>query len=42
MPAVFNDDPQDTGVAGIDIFKRHAAGMAIGHWDTMQLVGNSR
>ena len=37
---LFNDDPADTGVAGVDIYKLDAAGKAIEHWDTLQLVGD--
>ena len=37
---LFNDDPEDTGVAGVDIYRLDAYGKAIEHWDTLQLVGN--
>ena len=37
---LFNDDLQDTGVAGVDIYRMDADGKAIEHWDTLQLVGN--
>jgi predicted SnoaL-like aldol condensation-catalyzing enzyme len=33
------DDPNDTGVAGVDIFRFDADGKAIEHWDVLQLVG---
>jgi predicted SnoaL-like aldol condensation-catalyzing enzyme len=36
---LFNDDPQDTGVAGVDIYKMDADGKAIEHWDVLQVVG---
>src|SRR5260370_4115610 len=36
---LFNDDPDDTGIAGVDIYKMDADGKAIGHWDTLQVVG---
>ena len=36
----FSDDPDDTGVAGVDIFKMDADGRAIEHWDVLQFVGN--
>jgi predicted SnoaL-like aldol condensation-catalyzing enzyme len=36
---LFNDDPNDTGIAGVDIYKMDADGKAIEHWDTLQLVG---
>jgi hypothetical protein len=31
---LFNDDPEDTGIAGVDIYKMDADGKAIEHWDT--------
>ena len=37
---LFNDDPDDTGIAGVDIWKLDADGKAIEHWDTLQLVGD--
>src|SRR5215813_4531068 len=37
---LFNDDPQDTGIAGVDIYRMDAEGRAIEHWDTLQLVGD--
>ena len=37
---LFNDDPQDTGVAGVDIYRMDADGKAIEHWDVLQLVGD--
>jgi len=37
---LFNDDPQDTGIAGVDIYKMDADRRAIEHWDTLQLVGD--
>ena len=37
---LLTDDPNDTGVAGVDIYKMNAEGKAIEHWDTLQLVGN--
>jgi predicted SnoaL-like aldol condensation-catalyzing enzyme len=39
---LFNDDPQNTGIAGVDIYKMDADGKAIEHWDTLQLVGDSK
>lgn len=35
---VFNDDPADRGVAGVDIYKFDAAGKIIEHWDVLQPV----
>src|ERR1700681_1599900 len=32
---LFNDDPEDTGIAGVDIYKIDACGKAIAHWDTL-------
>src|SRR6202162_1051232 len=37
---LFNDDPQDTGIAGVDIYKMDADGKALEHWDTLQMVGD--
>lgn len=39
---LFNDDPNDTGIAGVDIYKMDAEGKAIEHWDTLQVVGNPK
>jgi predicted SnoaL-like aldol condensation-catalyzing enzyme len=39
---LFNDDPGDTGVAGVDIYRMDADGRAIEHWDTLQLVGDPK
>ena len=39
---LFNDDPEDTGVAGVDIYKMDADGKAVEHWDTLQPVGNPK
>jgi predicted SnoaL-like aldol condensation-catalyzing enzyme len=36
---MFSDDPQDTGVAGVDIYKMDTDGKAIEHWDVLQVVG---
>lgn len=37
---LFNDDPNDTGIAGVDIYRMDADGKAVEHWDTLQLVGD--
>ncbi len=37
---LFNDDPQDPGIAGVDIYKMNADRKAIEHWDTLQVVGD--
>jgi predicted SnoaL-like aldol condensation-catalyzing enzyme len=39
---LFNDDPNDTGIAGVDIYKMDGDGKAIEHWDTLQLVGDPK
>jgi predicted SnoaL-like aldol condensation-catalyzing enzyme len=39
---LFSDDPQDTGIAGVDIYKMDADGKAIEHWDTLQEVGDPK
>ena len=39
---LFNDDPADTGVAGVDIYKMDADGKATEHWDTLQLIGDPK
>lgn len=36
---IFNDDPDDTGIVGADIFKLNANGRAIEHWEVLQVVG---
>src|ERR1700746_4103695 len=36
---LFNDDPEDTGFAGVDIYRMDAEGKAVEHWDALQLVG---
>ena len=38
----FSNDPDDTGVAGVDIFKMDANGRSIEHWDVLQFVGNPK
>ena len=39
---LFNDDPQDTGIAGVDIYKMDGDGKAVEHWDTLQMVGDPK
>src|SRR5262245_22346914 len=39
---LFNDDPDDTGVAGVDIYRMDEDGKAIEHWDVLQLVGDRK
>jgi predicted SnoaL-like aldol condensation-catalyzing enzyme len=38
---LFNDDPEDTGIAGVEIYRMDADGRAIEHWDTLQFVGDA-
>ena len=42
LPHLFNDDPNDTGIAGVDIYKMNSEGKAVEHWDTLQLVGDPK
>jgi predicted SnoaL-like aldol condensation-catalyzing enzyme len=37
---LLTDDPDDPGVAGVDIYRMDADGRAVEHWDTLQLVGD--
>jgi predicted SnoaL-like aldol condensation-catalyzing enzyme len=39
---LFTDDRDDTGIAGVDIYKMDADGKAIEHWDTLQVVGDPK
>jgi len=39
---LFNDDPRDTGIAGVDIYKMDADGKAVEHWDVLQVVGDPK
>ena len=39
---LFNDDPTDTGIAGVDIYRMGADGRAVEHWDTLQPVGDPK
>jgi hypothetical protein len=36
---LFNDEPDDTGIAGVDIYRMDAEDKAVEHWNTLQLVG---
>ncbi len=36
---LFTDDPDDTGITGVDIYRMDADGKAAEHWDALQLVG---
>jgi predicted SnoaL-like aldol condensation-catalyzing enzyme len=37
---LLSDDPEDTGIAGVDIYRFDADGKAAEHWDALQLVGD--
>ena len=39
---LLTDDPNDMGIAGVDIYKMNAEGKAVEHWDALQLVGNPK
>lgn len=39
---LLTDAPDDTGIAGVDIYRFDADGKAAEHWDTLQLVGDPR
>ena len=39
---LFTDDPNDTGIAGVDIYRMNAEGKAVEHWDTLQFVGEPK
>jgi len=39
---LLTDDPNDPGVAGVDIYKMNANGRVLEHWDTLQLVGDPK
>ena len=39
---LFNDDPNDTGIAAVDIYRMDAEGKAVEHWDALQLVGDPK
>ena len=39
---LFNDDRQDRGIAGVDIYKMNSEGKAIEHWDVLQEIGDPK
>lgn len=36
---LFTDDPDDTGIAAVDIWIMNAEGKCLEHWDVLQVVG---
>ncbi|WP_458792646.1 nuclear transport factor 2 family protein [Yoonia sp. MH D7] len=38
---MLNNDPDDAGIAGVDIFRIAEDGTPIEHWDALQIVGGS-
>jgi predicted SnoaL-like aldol condensation-catalyzing enzyme len=39
---LLTDDPNDSGVAGVDIYKMNAEGKAVEHWDALEPVGDPK
>ena len=39
---LLTDDPNDSGVAGVDIYRMNAEGKAVEHWDALELVGDPK
>ncbi len=39
---LFNDDPKDRGIAGVDIYRMNSDGKAIEHWDVLQEIGDPK
>src|ERR1700722_3515260 len=39
---LFSDDPQDTGIAGGDIYTMDADGRAVEEWDTLQVDSHAK
>jgi predicted SnoaL-like aldol condensation-catalyzing enzyme len=37
---LFSDDPQDRGIAGVDLYRMNAEGKAVEHWDVLQEIGD--
>src|SRR5580658_8747454 len=37
---LLTDNPTDTGIAGVDIYRFDNDGKAVEHWDTLQVVGD--
>jgi predicted SnoaL-like aldol condensation-catalyzing enzyme len=36
---LLTNDPNDAGIAGVDIYRMNANGKAVEHWDALQLIG---
>ena len=39
---LLNDNPEDRGTAGVDIYKMNSEGKAIEHWDVLQEIGDPK
>jgi len=39
---LYDDNPQDRGIAGVDIYKMNENGKAIEHWDVLQEIGDPK
>lgn len=39
---LLTDDPNDAGIAGVDIYRMNAEGKAVEHWDTLQVIGDPK
>ena len=39
---LLNDNPEDRGIAGVDIYKMNAEGRAVEHWDVLQEIGDPK
>ena len=39
---LFNDNPEDRGIAGVDIYKMNAEGRAVEHWDVLEEFGDPK
>src|SRR5258708_30879390 len=39
---LYDDNPQDRGIAGVDIYKMNADGKATEHWDVLQEIGDPK
>jgi hypothetical protein len=41
-PNLFADDPNDTGISDVDIYKMNTGGKAIEHWDALRVIGDAK